>query len=332
MAAPQQLGAYRLTGELGRGASGVVYRGLAPDGREVAVKVLNPATLSETGLARFEREARLSRELQHPNLIRVFDFGVHQGHYYLVMELLPGASLEERLRRGPLPSQEVRALGLALCAGLGAAHAQGVLHRDLKPANVVLAEGRVVIVDFGLALDAGEERERLTKTGMILGSPAYMAPEQIEGKSPLIGPRTDVYGLGATLYEAMTGQTPYSAPTLLELAAKVAEGQPRSPLELNPALDPDLAALALRCLETEPEARYASVEEVAAALSGASPAGDEGRRGPTPGPWLRAGGLTARDRGGRDGAGSRAAERGPGLTLGDGQGLVHADPSQPDPS
>jgi len=274
---PPQVGAYRLTGELGRGAMGVVYRGLAPEGREVAVKVLNPANLSATGAARFEREARLSQELVHPNLIRVYESGVHGGQRYLVMELVPGVSLEETLRRGPLPPAEVRALGQALCAGLAAAHARGVLHRDLKPANVLMGLDRIVLTDFGLALDASEDRERLTKTGVLLGSPAYMAPEQIEGKSPLVGPRTDVYGLGATLYEAMTGQPPFSAPSLLEIAVKVTEGRPPSPLKLNPEADPRLAEVCLRCLASDPADRYGSVEEVARDLEAAGSGG--GRRG-----------------------------------------------------
>ncbi|MBL4845343.1 MAG: serine/threonine protein kinase [Planctomycetes bacterium] len=265
MSDPALIGSYTVLSELGRGGMGVVYKARAVNGAIVALKLLltSGADADERTQQRFEREARICQELNHPNLIQVLDFSRHNGRNFLALEWIDGVSLEEKLRLGPLSSEDVARMGGALAEGLQAAHDRGVLHRDVKPANVLLEGERVILTDFGIALDAAEELERLTKTGTLVGSPSYMAPEQIEGKSSSVGAWSDVYSLGATLYEALTGRPPYLGASLLDVLSQVARGSPPPPTSLQANVNPALSAICLRCLETDPADRYSTARALA---------------------------------------------------------------------
>jgi len=234
-------------------------------GRDVAVKVL-PDRLRTDSLAkaRFTREARLLASLSHPNILAIHDFGEEETIAFAVMELLEGIVLRHRLRDGPLPLDEALALGLSLAQGLAAAHAKGIMHRDLKPENVFLpAQGGLKILDFGLArsaaADAGDDTT-LTQPGTILGTFAYMSPEQVRGVEA--DPRSDVFAFGAVLHEMLTGRPPFSGPSPADVMSAV--------LTIDaPPLSGTLAfvnALVRRCLEKDPEARFRSAVELVPAL------------------------------------------------------------------
>ncbi|MFO0841756.1 MAG: serine/threonine-protein kinase [Gemmataceae bacterium] len=202
---------YEVLGELGRGGMGVVYRARQTSlGREVAVKMILDAThAGEEEMGRFRREAEALARAQHPNIVQVFDIAGHGGRPFISLEYCAGGSLEKKLGGTPLRPREAAALVATLAGAMQAAHQAGVVHRDLKPANVLLAlDGTPKISDFGLAKKLGEAG--LTQSGALMGTPSYMAPEQAEGKKE-VGPATDIYALGAVLYECLTGR-PRSAP------------------------------------------------------------------------------------------------------------------------
>ena len=259
---------YRIIELLGRGGMGEVYR--ADDlelGQLVALKFL-PASVAqdELALARLRSEVRLARQISHPNICRVFDIGHLDGEHFLSMEYVDGEDLASVLRRMGRPSRE-KALQIArqICAGLQAAHDNGVLHRDLKPANIMIdGLGQVRLMDFGLsglALDLAGVRD-------FAGTPLYMAPEQLAGSSG-VSTRSDIFSLGVVLYEVLTGRHPFSASTLAELREGYRTGEsPAPPSEFAGELDPKVDSVILRCLETTPEARPFTVLEVAAALGG----------------------------------------------------------------
>ena len=272
-----QVGPYQVVRELGRGAMGVVYEGRSGAER-VALKVLL-GELSEQDLRRFQREAEACAQLRHPNLVGFRGAGSSQGRPYLVLEFLEGPTLAERLRQGPLETSAACALVASLARGLGAAHALGVLHRDVKPENVILVGGeRPVLTDFGLARVEGRALERLTKTGEVLGTPSYMAPEQADGDPRQIDARTDVYGLGALLYVVLTGRPPFAEGTVFGTLKKVLSAPPAPLRELRAELPLELERVCLRCLEKDPGERYSSAFELAAALEGLQ-RGDSGRVG-----------------------------------------------------
>ncbi|HVS01553.1 MAG TPA: protein kinase, partial [Thermoanaerobaculia bacterium] len=276
MQAGTRLGRYTIVSPLGAGGMGEVYR--ARDerlGREVAVKVL-PDELSrdEAALGRFRREARVLAGLSHPNLLAIFDVGEQDGVAYAVLELLEGETLRERLRRGPLGEEATR-IGAGIARGLAAAHARGVVHRDLKPENVFLdAEGRVKVLDFGLAkevvgddpADLQESTELLlTQANTVLGTPGYMAPEQVRGEAAT--PRTDVFALGCILHEMISGRSPFRRPTLVSTLSAVLHEEPPE-IDSSPGLPSRLVRLIRRCLAKAPEDRPASAAEVADELHG----------------------------------------------------------------
>jgi tRNA A-37 threonylcarbamoyl transferase component Bud32 len=207
MGAPARFGRYEVVRALGGGAMGEVYQARdAALGRDVAIKVMRraPGVAAELFRARFDAEARALAALRHPAVVAIYDVGWEADDPYLVMELVPGGSLRDRLERGPLADDEARALAQAIAGALAAAHGAGILHRDVKPANVLGAPGEWKLADFGIAHVPGSE---LTLTGQFLGTPAYAAPEALgEG---LHTPAADLWGLGATLYAAMTGAPPY---------------------------------------------------------------------------------------------------------------------------
>jgi hypothetical protein len=265
-----QLPRYDVQGELGRGGMGVVYK--AHDrrlNRPVAIKMILGGVAAGSGAAtRFLEEAHALAALNHPHVIGVFDFGEHQGLPYFVMEFCPGGSLRAKAKDRPLPAREAAVLVEQLARGVQAAHARNLLHRDLKPDNVLFAaDGTPRITDFGLAkrFDDPEPGNGvgLTAPGAVLGSPSYMAPEQAEGDSKRVGPATDVYALGAILYELLTGRPPFRGSTFRETLDQVRSAAVVRPSRLRPEVPPGLETVCLRCLEKEPGRRYPTAEALA---------------------------------------------------------------------
>jgi serine/threonine protein kinase len=266
-----RIGGYALLRELGRGAVGVVFEALTADGLPAAVKiVIPPALLSaedqEALRARFFREARAMAAVQHPNVARIFDVGEDGGRLFLAMELLTGENLRELvLREGALPPATVIAVGTQLCESLDAVHHAGIVHRDVKPENVVLlADGTAKLTDFGVAWM--ENEATLTRTGGVLGSPAFMAPEQILGRAT--DRRADLFSAAATLYQIAAGSLPFTGNSLLEMAHSVAYEEPRS---LPSTVPHPLARAILKGLQKTPAARYATAADFAQALRSALP-------------------------------------------------------------
>jgi tetratricopeptide (TPR) repeat protein len=268
-ALPPVFGRYRVEGLLGRGGMGAVYRAHDTQlDRPVALKVPNLADGDRARpVERFLREARAAARLQHPNICPVFEAGEIGGTVYLSMALVDGQPLAQRLRGGPLPPAEAAALVRTVALAMAEAHRAGVVHRDLKPANVLLnARGEPVVMDFGLARDArfrGEER--LTRDGALVGTPAYLPPEQVGGEEA--GPAGDIYSLGVVLYECLTGRVPFRAASLGELVAQIERDPPPPPSGLRPGLPAWLEAVCLRALAKRPGDRFPSMEAFAVALA-----------------------------------------------------------------
>ncbi len=257
---PYRFGDYELLEEIGRGGMGVVYRAkqLSLD-RTVAVKMLlRGAWASASDQARFRAEAEAAARLDHPSIVPVYEVGEHDGHLYFSMKFVDGETLAQRLRRGPLAPREAAIMMSAVADAIEFAHSRGVLHRDLKPSNILMdTEGLPHVSDFGLAKRI-TEAANLTRTGAVLGTPAYMAPEQAAGNRGAVGVATDVYGLGSILYHALTGQPPFHANSPMEVLLKVLEQDPPLPRSIDPKVDRDLEMVALRCLQKPPDLRYAS--------------------------------------------------------------------------
>jgi serine/threonine-protein kinase len=256
---------YEILGELGRGGMGVVYK--ARDqrlGRLVALKLVLAGSLAgEEERGRFQREAEALASFQHPNIVQVHEVGQVGGTPFCALEFVGGGTLLGRLVREPLSARAAAALVEALAGAMHHAHQRGVLHRDLKPANVLLAEdGTPKIGDFGLAKrldDSGDQ----TRNGSVLGTPNYMAPEQAEGNSRAFGPATDVYGLGAILYDTLTGRPPFRGETAVDTLQQVVTDDPVPPARLNRRVPRDLETICLKCLEKSPARRYATARELA---------------------------------------------------------------------
>ena len=254
---PARLGEFRLERELGRGGMGVVY--LAEQeklGRRVALKVLPLlAAASPVAAERFLREASLVARLEHENIVRVYAMGQEQGCLYYAMELVEGESLRDRIGRGTLPPREAVELARAVASALGCAHRAGIVHRDVKPANILLDRAGVPhLADFGLAY--GQDSSSLTLSGELLGTPAYMSPEQAEAKQD-VDARADIYALGAVLYDALTGVPPCGLHTdLVAQLVAVRLLDPVAPSRLNPRVPRDLDVVVMRCLEKDRGRRY----------------------------------------------------------------------------
>jgi predicted Ser/Thr protein kinase len=256
-------------GEVGRGGMGVVYKAWQRGAeRLVALKLIrNDFTDEETPRDRFAVEAKALARLHHPNIVQIYEVGEHDGRPFFSLEFVPGGNLAARLRNGetPAPAESAR-LVEALAGAVEAAHRAGVLHRDIKPGNVLLAaDGAPKLNDFGLAkrLDFADH---LTLTGAVLGTPSYMAPEQAAGRTRDVGPRTDVYALGATFYELLTGRPPFRSDTPVTTATLVVHAAPSLPRQVSPGVPAELEAVCLKCLEKDPARRYASASELAADL------------------------------------------------------------------
>jgi tRNA A-37 threonylcarbamoyl transferase component Bud32/tetratricopeptide (TPR) repeat protein len=255
---------YEILSELGRGGMGVVYQARQVKlNRVVALKmILSGAHASEADLARFRTEAEAVARLQHPNIVQIHEVGEQNGLPFFSLEFCAGGSLEKQLSGTPLPARQAAALVETLARAMQAAHEKGVIHRDLKPANVLLAEdGTPKITDFGLAKKLDEAGQ--TASGAIMGTPSYMAPEQAGGVTGALGPRCDVYALGAILYECLTGRPPYRAATAMDTLIQVLHQEPAAPRSLNPALPGDLETICLKCLEKSPASRYVSALQLA---------------------------------------------------------------------
>jgi N-acetylneuraminic acid mutarotase len=268
---PEAFGRYQIVKKLGQGGMGSVY--LAHDtqlDRQVALKVpqFSPQDDPQV-LQRFLREARAAATIQHPNLCPVYDAGEIGGVHYLTMAYLEGHLLSEYVRpEEPPPERQTASLVRTLALALQEAHTHGIVHRDLKPANVFVdRRGEPVIMDFGLARRTTGEDVAITQNGALLGTPAYMAPEQARGKGEAVGPACDIYGLGVILYELLTGQRPFRG-QLLEVLSQILTEEPEPPSKHRPDLDRSLEAICLKALAKRPEDRYASMAEFAAALTG----------------------------------------------------------------
>jgi WD40 repeat protein/Flp pilus assembly protein TadD len=254
---------YEILGLLGLGGMGIVYRARQTAlNRTVAVKCLRGTQLTAEELARFRREAEAMAGLAHPNIVPVYDVGSPDGQPFFSMELLPGGCLTQQLVGNPLAADAAARLVLTLAQAVQHAHEHGIVHRDLKPANVLLTSAGVPkIVDFGLARPGGGED--LTQTGAILGTPSYMAPEQARPGHGEVTAQTDVYALGAILYELLTGRPPFKAATPLDTILQVASLEVVPPRRLQPHIPRDLETICLKCLEKEPRKRYASASALA---------------------------------------------------------------------
>ncbi len=287
---PARLGRYTLHKLLGRGGMGAVY--LAHDtqlDRSVALKIPRFGTASRPDdEERFVREARAAATLFHPNLCPIFDVGQIEGVWYLSMAYIEGQPLSEVLRHGrPPPTEDaVRLIG-QMALAMQEAHRRGIIHRDLKPSNIMIdLGGQPVIMDFGLARRGPETGDvRLTLSGMIVGTPVYMSPEQVNGVVHAIGPPCDIYNLGVILYELLAGRPPFQG-TVGELMVQIVTVTPPPPSQLRPDLDPQLDAICLKALAKKPAERFASMQEFATALEGHSHrTGAPSAR--TPGPGVR---------------------------------------------
>ncbi|MDR3638192.1 MAG: serine/threonine-protein kinase [Isosphaeraceae bacterium] len=256
---------YEILGEVGRGGMGVVYLAnkVALNRRCALKMILAGAHAGAAVSARFRAEAETIAHLQHPDIVQIYHVGEAAGLPYFELEYLPGGSLDKLLDGAPWPAPIAAELVEVLARAIAEAHRRGVIHRDLKPANILLdAESRPKVADFGLAkvLDTDDG---MTKTQMVIGSPCYMAPEQAEGNSKLVGPTTDVYALGAIFYELLTGHPPFRAPTSLETLNLVRTADPVPPSRLQPGLPKAAETICLKCLEKPPARRYATADDLA---------------------------------------------------------------------
>jgi serine/threonine-protein kinase len=269
---PGQLfaGRYRIESILGRGGMGVVYKATdAQLDETVAIKTLpgDVMTRSPEDLERFKREIRLARKITHRNVLRTYDYGEAEGVYFISMEYVRGYTLSELMDEAPARQMPARAtIGITrqICRGLHAAHEQGIIHRDIKPQNVLIdAKGEAKLMDFGVARMA-EVPEAMTQAGMIVGTPHYMSPEQVQGKT--LDARTDVYAMGVLLYELVAGRRPFESTSLTGILTAHITEQARPPIEVRPDIGRELNAIILRCLEKDPRARYADAGALLADL------------------------------------------------------------------
>jgi serine/threonine protein kinase len=272
---------YEILGELGRGSKTIVYHALHLRlNRVVALKMLGPdRNLSSEDLVRFLNEAEVVARLQHPNIVQIYEVGAHERGPFFTMEYLKGGRLDQMLAGTPLLARPAARVVETLALAVHAAHQHGVIHRDLKPANVLLAQpprartqdssqirglkqSMLKLIDFGLA-KCMQVGPGLTREGDLLGTPSYMAPEQANGNLDQIGPLTDVYGLGAILYELLTGRPPFKAATILRTVSQVLHVKPVAPSRLDPKLAPDIEAICLKCLAKDAQERYVSAAALA---------------------------------------------------------------------
>ncbi|MCI0464467.1 MAG: serine/threonine protein kinase [Gemmataceae bacterium] len=283
---PRTFDGYELLDEIGRGAMGVVYKAWEPSlKRFVAIKMmLRGDGASSADVTRFRGEAQSAAGLSHPNIVPVYKVGESEGRLYFSMKYVEGQTLAALVANGPLPPREAARVMATIARAVDHAHQAGILHRDLKPSNILLAacglalpakpqaaEMTPMITDFGLAKQLPGEPGvsapgGLTGTGAVVGTPSYMSPEQASGLTREVSPASDVYSLGAILYELLTGRPPFQAASAVDVLLLVRSEEPVSPRRLNPGIDPDLELVCLKCLEKRPEHRYESAGRLAADL------------------------------------------------------------------
>jgi len=259
----QRFARYAVLEELGRGSMGCVYKARDEElGRVVALKVLNDSHAANASvLKRFQREAQTASRLRHPNIAAIHDVGTHQGAHYFTMDYVEGASLERLLMTGALSLPQAVEMLETVARAVHHAHTQGVVHRDLKPANIVVDVARApFVLDFGLARSM-EDESRMTRTGQSLGTPLYMAPEQVRGEPA--GPAADVYALGVILYQALTRRTPFTGASVMEIYSAILHRDPVPPRELRAGVPPDLETVCAKAMAKEPADRYAAAIEFA---------------------------------------------------------------------
>ena len=275
MAGRTNFGPYTIVAPLGAGGMGEVFRAHdARLGRDVAIKILSPHRASEPdALARMVRESRMVAALEHPAIVTIHDVGEDGGQFYLVTELIEGETLRARLRRGPLPTREALHHAETIASALAAAHARGVVHRDLKPENVMIsAAGSLKLLDFGVAkfiappgAATAAAHPTLTETGATVGTPAYMAPEQLDGRS--VDHHADQFAFGVMLYEMLAGRRPFTGATAPELSAAILRDEPAHLTSVRPEVPVPLARIVARCLAKNPDDRYASTTDLAHAVA-----------------------------------------------------------------
>lgn len=279
---PIAIGRYAVEGRLGQGAMGVIYRGYDPAlDRAVAIKLVRADLMSDEGrgeyVERFRREARAAGRCSHPNIVGVFDYGLHEENPYLVMELVEGVTLGQVLReRGQLPAEQAVGYVAQMLDGLAAAHAQGIVHRDVKPANVLVTrDGQVKVADFGVSRTDSAGTETLTQVGAVIGTPSYMSPEQCRGE--VVDARADVFSAGVVLFELLAGRRPFTGGSAPEVWHKLMHVAPEDLRALCPEVAPGLVEVVERSLTKAPGERFAGAAAMAAALRREALAGDETR-------------------------------------------------------
>jgi tRNA A-37 threonylcarbamoyl transferase component Bud32 len=261
----QYFGDYELVSEIAIGGMGVVWKARQVKlNRTVALKMIRSGILAgKDEVARFHAEAEAAANLQHPNIVAIHEVGEHDGEHFFSMDFVDGKNLAEVCEGKPLPARQAAEFIATIADAVQFAHQRGILHRDLKPQNVMLdADRRPRLTDFGLAKRFGVD-STLTQTGTVVGSPSYMAPEQAQGRADRVGPHSDVYALGAILYELLTGRAPFNADSVEATLVKVASEEPVAPRKANPNVPEDLETICMKCLEKSPQRRYATARDLA---------------------------------------------------------------------
>ncbi len=263
----QQLSNYKVVGKLGRGGMATVYKAHELSlNRMVALKVLSPRLSEDTEfIKRFQREAQAAAKLNHPNIVQIYAIGEDQGIHYFAMEYIKGEPLSDiKKQKGRLSAAEAVPVIKQVAEALGQAHLAGLIHRDVKPSNIMIDKtGRAKVTDFGIA-HVIEAETKLTREGSIIGTPEYLSPEQCEGKT--VDGRSDIYSLGVTLYELLSGKTPYLADTPVSMLMKIVQGDFRPLEEVNPDVPKPVIQIVAKMMKTSPEERYANTDELIAAL------------------------------------------------------------------
>ncbi len=267
---PPLIPGYIVVKELGRGGMGVVYLARQLDlNRLVAIKmILRGIDTTASEGARFHAEAATIARVHHANIVQIYEVGDVRGHPFIVLEYVEGGTLADKIDGKPLPSSQAIQIVAILAEALQTVHQRGVLHRDLKPGNILLtADGIPKITDFGLAkqvdADGSPYAGLRTRTGVVIGTPSYMSPEQASGNTKTVGPAADIYALGAILYELLTGRPPFLGETAMATLSQVLSADPVPPRRLQPRLERDLETVCLKCLQKEPQRRYLSSQDLA---------------------------------------------------------------------
>lgn len=265
-ASGRQFQEYRLVEEIGRGGMGVVYKAIQETlGRPVALKmIITGEAAREDEIKRFMAEASAVARLRHPNVVNIHELDVSEGTYYYTMDFIEGRDLGQLICEKGMDQRRAAILALKVARALAHTHSKHIVHRDLKPGNIIIDEmGEPVLTDFGLACDV---RAMEGGSANAAGTPEYMAPEQVLGRLERVGPATDIYSLGALLYEMLVGRPPFQAESIDELFKKISEDDPEPLERLKPELSPGLCEIVARCLNKDPDARFASARDLAEAL------------------------------------------------------------------